>query len=190
MRQAGFVVMGLAIFGLQGCGPDWQPSWNVNPHAALPPQESLTVRRVTGGDGAAPVLQTETMRFRVETSTPPAAPNSPGAVLQGVPNAQPDAVPSPRGSSTPPPSASVPPRASAPAAPAPAPSAAPPPARVEGRVIQTGPGQAPGIVAGGNDRVQVFNQPGTAGGGIAMQDGGTTTVISPGGRITQVPATR
>ena len=189
MRQAGFIFLGLAVMGLQGCAPDWEPSWNTNPHAAVPAQDSLTVRRVTGGDGTAPALQTETMRFRVETSTPPAAPGSPDAALQGVPNYRPDAVAMP-GSSTPPPAASVPPPAPSPAAMAPAASPSPPPRRVEGQVIQTGPGQTPGIVAGGNDRVQVFNQPGTAGGGIAMQDGGTTTIIGPGGRITQVPSTR
>jgi hypothetical protein len=66
----------------------------------------------------------------------------------------------------------------------------PPSPRVEGTVIPATPGQPGGIVAGGNDRIQVFNQPGTAGGGIAVRDGGTTTIIGPGGRITSVPATR
>ena len=50
--------------------------------------------------------------------------------------------------------------------------------------------QACGDNTGGNDRTQVFNQPGTAGGGIAVRDGATTTIIGPGGRITSVPAQR
>jgi hypothetical protein len=93
-------------------------------------------------------------------------------------------------SSTPPPQASVPPRAVLPTAAAPTPIPTVPAQRVEGSVIPATPGQPAGVVATGNGRTQVFNQPGTAGGGIAVQDGGTTTIIGPGGRITSVPTPR
>jgi len=86
--------------------------------------------------------------------------------------------------------ASVPPRAVLPTAAAPTPIPTVPNQRVEGSVVPATPGQPAGIVAGGNDRTQVFNQPGTAGGGIAVRDGGTTTIIGPGGRITSVPTPR
>jgi hypothetical protein len=99
--------------------------------------------------------------------------------------------PPPRSSSsTPPPQASVPPRAVLPTAAAPTPIPTVPAQRVEGSVIPATPGQPAGVVAAGSGRTQVFNQPGTAGGGIAVQDGGTTTIIGPGGRITSVPTPR
>lgn len=180
----------LLLFGgmlmLQGCVPNWQPSWNTSGSAALPKVDSLTVRRVTTGDTTAEVLGTESLDY--EAMRAPATPTT-----QMTPD---DAMrlpppPPPRtSSSTPPPMASVPPRAPSPPATAPSAMPASPPARVEGTVVPGAPGQPAGIVAGGNDRVQVFNQPGTAGGGIAVRDGGTTTIIGPGGRITSVPTQR
>ena len=46
------------------------------------------------------------------------------------------------------------------------------------------------IVTGGSGRVQGIVQPGNPAGGVAIQDGGTTTIIQPGGRVTTVPTPR
>lgn len=182
MRHSVLLLLG-AMLVLQGCGPNWQPSWNTSGNAAVPNLDSLTLRRVTSGDTTAEALRTENLDY--ESMRAPATPTT-----QMTPD---DALrlPPPRsGSSTPPPQASVPPRATLPTAAAPTPIPTVPPQRVEGTVMPATPGQPAGIVAGGNDRTQVFNQPGTAGGGIAVRDGGTTTVIGPGGRITSVPTPR
>jgi hypothetical protein len=175
------------MLALQGCGPNWQPSWNTSGNAAIPSADSLTLRRVTGGDTTTEVLRTESLDYEAmrAPATPP-APMTPDDALR-----LPPPPPPPRtSSSTPPPAASVPPRAVIPTAAAPTPIPSAPAQRLEGAVIPATPGQPAGIVAGGNDRTQVFNQPGTAGGGIAVRDGGTTTIIGPGGRITSVPTQR
>ncbi|MCA3325664.1 MAG: hypothetical protein INF79_07145 [Roseomonas sp.] len=186
MRHSMLLLFG-GMLALQGCAPNWQPSWNTSGNAALPKVDSLTVRRVTTGDTTAEVLRTESLDY--EAMRAPATPTT-----QMTPDDAmrlPPPPPPPRmSSSTPPPMASVPPRAPSPPATTPAAMPAPPPPRVEGTVIPATPGQPAGIVAGGNDRTQVFNQPGTAGGGIAVRDGGTTTIIGPGGRITSVPTQR
>jgi len=185
MRHSMLLLGGVLV--LQGCGPNWQPSWNTSRNAAIPSMDSLTLRRVTSGDTSAEVLRTENLDYAAmrAPATPP-APMTPEDALR----LPPPPAPPRSSSSTPPPMASVPPRAPSPPATTPSAMPAPPPARVEGSVIPATPGQPAGIVAGGNDRTQVFNQPGTAGGGIAVRDGGTTTIIGPGGRITSVPAQR
>lgn len=188
MRHSMLFLLG-GMLALQGCGPNWQPSWNTNSQAALPAMDSLTLRRVTGGDGSAEALRTDNLDYaamRANLVAP--APMTPDDAMR-LPSTPPPSPPR-SSSSTPPPMASVPPRTPAPPATRPTPMPAPPPQRVEGTVIPATPGQPAGIVAGGNERMQVFNQPGTAGGGIAVQDGGTTTIIGPGGRITSVPAQR
>jgi hypothetical protein len=176
-----------AMLALQGCGPNWQPSWNTSRNAAIPSVDSLTLRRVTSGDTSAEVLRTENLDYAaMRAPATPTTQMTPDDALR-----LPPPPPPPRtSSSTPPPMASVPPRAPSPPATTPSAMPSPPPARVEGTVIPATPGQPPGIVAGGNERTQVFNQPGTAGGGIAVRDGGTTTIIGPGGRITSVPTQR
>lgn len=185
MRHSMLLLFG-GMLALQGCGPNWQPSWNTSPNAAIPRVESLTLRRVTGGDGSAEALRTDTLDYEaMRAPAAPPAPMTPDDALRLPP------PPAPRSSSsTPPPQASVPPRAVLPTAAAPTPIPTVPAQRVEGSVIPATPGQPAGVVAAGSGRTQVFNQPGTAGGGIAVQDGGTTTIIGPGGRITSVPSTR
>ena len=188
MRHSMLLLFG-GMLALQGCGPNWQPSWNTSGNAAVPTVDSLTLRRVTSGDTSAEVLRTENLDYAaMRAPATPTTQMTPDDALR-LPSTPPP--PSPRtSSSTPPPMASVPPRAPSPPATIPSAMPSPPPARVEGGVIPATPGQPAGIVAGGNDRTRVFNQPGTAGGGIAIQDGGTTTIIGPGGRITSVPPQR
>lgn len=186
MRHSMLLLFG-GMLALQGCAPNWQPSWNTSGNAAIPSVDSLTLRRVTSGDTSAEVLRTENLDYAaMRAPATPTTQMTPDDALR-----LPPPPPPPRtSSSTPPPMASVPPRAPSPPATTPSAMPSPPPARVEGTVIPATPGQPPGIVAGGNDRTQVFNQPGTAGGGIAVRDGGTTTIIGPGGRITSVPTQR
>ena len=186
MRHSVLLLLG-GMLALQGCGPNWQPSWNTSGNAAIPSVDSLTLRRVTGADGSAEVLRTDNLDY--ESMRAPATP--PTQMTPDDALRLPPPPPPPRtSSSTPPPVASVPPRAVLPTAAAPTPIPTVPNQRVEGSVVPATPGQPAGIVAGGNDRTQVFNQPGTAGGGIAVRDGGTTTIIGPGGRITSVPTPR
>ena len=191
---------------LTACGPDWQPSWNMSSSPAIP-GEGLTVQRVAGENPAfEPVRSQDIEQLRLSVGALlTSRPMSPEAAMTQVPDYRPvprpdlerqmappggaDATPAPRrGSSTPPPNASVPPRSEIP--PRPAAAAVPPaPERVEGRVVNV-PGQPPAVVTGGTGRVQSLVQPGNPAGGVAIQDGGTTTVIQPGGRITTVPTPR
>ncbi|MBX6376632.1 MAG: hypothetical protein IRZ13_20695 [Acetobacteraceae bacterium] len=64
----------------------------------------------------------------------------------------------------------------------------PPPERADGRVIPYPGGNA--VTTGGTDNYQTFNEPGTAGGGVAIPQGPTTTLIGPDGRIRVVPTPR
>ena len=186
MRHSMLLLFG-GMLALQGCGPNWQPSWNTSRNAAIPQMDSLTVRRVTSGDTTTEVLRTETLDYAaMRAPATPTTQMTPDDALR----LPPPPPPLRSSSSTPPPMASVPPRAPSPPAATPSAMPSPPPARVEGTVIPATPGQPGGIVAGGNDRIQVFNPPGTAGGGIAVRDGGSTTIIGPGGRITSVPTPR
>ena len=186
MRHSTLLLLG-GMLALQGCAPNWQPSWNPSGNAAIPSVDSLTLRRVTSGDTGQEVLRTENLDYAaMRAPAAPPAPMTPDDALR----LPPPPPPLRSSSSTPPPMASVPPRAPSPPAAIPSAMPASPSARVEGAVIPATPGQPGGIVAGGNDRIQVFNPPGTAGGGIAVRDGGTTTIIGPGGRITSVPTQR
>jgi hypothetical protein len=63
-----------------------------------------------------------------------------------------------------------------------------PPERDRSRVV-TVPGEPSGVISG-SGRIQTFTQPGNPAGGVAIQDGGTTTIIQPGGRVTTVPTPR
>ncbi|MBR0660995.1 hypothetical protein [Neoroseomonas oryzicola] len=192
---------------LAGCGPDWQPSWNMSSTPAIP-GDGLTVRRVAGEDAPfEPVRSQDIEQLRLTVGALlTSRPTSPEAAMTRVPDYSPvprpdlerqmappggaDATPvRPRGSSTPPPVASVPPPSPPPRTRVPAAPPVPEPERVEGRVLNI-PGQPPAVVTGGSGRVQSITQPGNPAGGVAIQDGGTTTVIQPGGRVTTVPTPR
>lgn len=207
--------LGLAL-ALAGCGPDWEPSWNVSSSPAVP-GDSLTIQRVTGGDPEFVTLRSESVAQLRESASAllSSRPSSPEAALAAIPSYAPverpgmaaavappsdgatrcrgdgcaDRIRPPSGSSTPP-SIVAPiapperPRVSAPLPPVVAPPPTPSPARVV-----TVPGQPPGVVSG-TGRIQTFTQPGNPAGGVAIQDGGNTTIIQPGGRVTTVPTPR
>jgi hypothetical protein len=181
---------------LAGCGPDWQPSWNMASTPVIQ-GDSLTVQRVTGQDAEFTPLESESLadlRLSVGALLN-RAPQGPDAAMRAVPDYQP--VPRPEidaqtrrpGSSTPPDAVAVPVPAPVAAPARPTPPTLPPVGRVEGGQVQV-PGQPAGTVTGGTGRVQTFNQPNSAGGGVAVRDGGTTTVIQPGGRVTTIPTPR
>ena len=58
-----FMLLFGGMLALQGCAPNWQPSWNTSGNAAIPQMDSLTVRRVTSGDTTEEVLRTETLDY-------------------------------------------------------------------------------------------------------------------------------
>lgn len=192
--RSGLVVLAAL---LAGCGPDWQPSWNTSSRPPIP-EDSLTIRRVTGQEAEFEPLRREPVgNLRLSAGELRAAvPTGPDAAMTAVPDYRPvprpgiDTPPAPRqGSSTPP--APMPPPRTPPAAARP-PVAAPelpPVERVEGTPVEV-PGQPAGVVTGGTGRVQSFTQPGNPAGGVTVRDGGTTTVIQPGGRVTTIPAQR
>lgn len=197
--------LGLAL-ALAGCGPDWQPSWNISSTPRVE-GDSLTIQRVTGLNPEFTPLSSEdaTELRRSASALLSSRPTSPEAAMTAIPDYAPvarpgvdaatarPAEPPPRprtGSSTPPSViAPLPPaeraRISPPLPPVREP--APPPGDTS-RVV-TIPGQPPGVVSG-SGRIQSFTQPGNPGGGVAIQDGGTTTIIQPGGRVTTVPTPR
>lgn len=187
---------------LGACGPDPGPSWNISSRPAVE-GDSLTIQRVTGGDPEFTRLtndSAEQLRLSVGLLRN-SRPDSPEAALSGVPDYRPVARPGidppaepparPRAGSSTPPSVLVPmpeperPRVSAPLPPV---RPAEPPVNDTTRTV-TVPGQPPGTVSG-TGRVQTFTQPGNPAGGVAIQDGGTTTIIQPGGRVTTVPTPR
>ena len=206
--------LGLA-WALAGCGPDWQPSWDVSSRPEVQ-GDSLTIQRVTGGDPPFTPLRSESAAQLRQSASAliSSRPNSPEAALTAIPSYAPVARPGidaavappsdgatrcrgdgcadrvrPPGSSTPPSIvAPIPPperaRVSAPLPPVTAPSPPTSPARVV-----TVPGEPPGVVSG-TGRIQTFTQPGNPAGGVAIQDGGNTTIIQPGGRVTTVPTPR
>lgn len=197
MGSASFCVVLLGAVTLAGCGPDWQPSWNMSSTPEVQ-GDSLTVARVTGQDMAFIPLQQESLtELRLSVGAllnrPP---EGPAAAMSAVPEYRPvprpdiDAQTRRPGSSTPPAvlATPAPPPRPAPLRPA-APSLPPAGSRVEGTPVPL-PGQPSGVVTGGTDRVQTFNQPNSAGGGVVVRDGGTTTVIQPGGRVTTIPTPR
>lgn len=185
---------------LAGCGTDWQPSWNTSSRPGIP-GDSLTIRRVTGQEAEFTPLRSEgvgQLRLSAGELRPPPPPGGPEAAMTAVPEYRPvprpqieGESPAPRrqplGSSTPPEPLRPPPQAAAPR-PVTAP-ALPPVERVEGTPIEV-PGQPTGVVSGGTGRVQSLGIPGSPAGGVAIRDGGTTTVIQPGGRVTTVPSPR
>ena len=193
---------GALLLALAGCGPDWQPSWSTASRPTVT-GDSLTIRRVTGEDPEFIPLRSESVeQLRLSAGALQSTrPTSPEAAMTSVPDYNPVARPNidadtaarPRrpGSSSPPPTAAPapqPPRDVAPRRPAEQPE---PPERDGARVIPSpGPGQPPAVVTGGTGRVQGIVQPGNPAGGVAIQDGGTTTIIQPGGRVTTVPTPR
>lgn len=198
MRHASQAGVLLVATLLAGCGPDWQPSWNMASNPLIE-GDSLTIQRVTTGDAEFTPLESEPMpdlRRAVGTLLT-GTPRGPDAAISSVPDYNP--VPRPNideqtrrsGSSTPPSvlATPAPPVTSVPVRPAPPILPQNDRDRVEGRQI-TLPGQAPATVTGGTDRVQTLSQPNSAGGGVAVRDGGTTTVIQPGGRVTTIPTPR
>ena len=197
MRRASRGGVLLAATLLAGCGPDWQPSWNMASNPVVE-GDSLTIRRVTGQDVEFTPLESESLtdlRQSVGTLLS-GAPRGPDAAMTSVPEYNP--VPRPEvdaqtrrpGSSTPPDVLATPAPDTRPPAPArPRAPTLPPISRVEGTQVQV-PGQPPSTVTGGTDRVQTLSQPNSAGGGVAVRDGGTTTVIQPGGRVTTIPTPR
>lgn len=160
---------------------------NVWPSAESP---RATLANPDGVDPAvSPPRQTEPVERARDRGLPPEPRLQSTQPRSAVP---PEVAPNPRaplnrrGSSTPPgvlePLDPAPlPRAGVPVGAAPT----PPSRGVEGRVIPI-PGGPPGIVSGGSDRVQSFMQPGV-GTGTAINDGRTTTLIGPDGRVTVVP---
>lgn len=199
----GWLLVPLLAPLLAGCGPDWQPSWNLSSTPAVP-GDGLTVQRVVGEDPEFQPVRSQDIEQLRQTigslltsrpSNPDAPPVLPFNPTTGEPPAATPTPPPPpapratRGSSTPPPVASVPPRSEPPPRPSVAAPDRPDPTRVEGRVLDI-PGQPSAVVTGGTGRVQSIVQPGYPAGGVAIQDGGTTTVIQPGGRVTTVPTPR
>jgi hypothetical protein len=197
--------LGLAL-ALGGCGPDWQPSWNISSTPRVE-GDSLTIQRVTGLDPEFTTLSSENPAefLRAASALISSRPNSPEAALTGIPDYAPvprpgidaatarPAEPSPRprsGSSTPPSIvAPIPePERARISAPLPPVRPATPPPRETSRAV-TIPGEPAGVVSG-TGRIQSFTQPGNPAGGVAIQDGGTTTIIQPGGRVTTVPTPR
>ncbi|HYF09977.1 MAG TPA: hypothetical protein VD970_20355 [Acetobacteraceae bacterium] len=191
------------VLALAGCGASsWGPSWNMSSRAGVP-GDSLTVQRVLGQDPAVEPLRSQQARWLVE-ERPRATLGNPDQALQGVPAyapvPRPDVDRSLRPEDRPPPrrrSSAYDPNAlprvepleTPPPARAARPRLPPPPSRVEGAVVPI-PG-APGVVTGGTDRYQTFQQPGTAGGGVVIPQGnGTGLVIGPDGRTITVPLPR
>lgn len=213
---SGSVLLATMALALTGCGPDWQPSWNTSSRPIVP-GDSLTMQRVTGQDPEfVPLRSEDPAQLRLSAGAlRTAPPPTPEAAIQSVPEYRPvprpdierrtapeaaprtgSATPSPpatqpprAGSSTPPPVASVPPRATIPTRQPAVSPATEPPERRDDRVIAI-PGQPPAVTTDSAGRVQSVVQPGNPAGGVAIRDGGTTTVIQPGGRVTTVPTTR
>lgn len=181
---------------LAGCGPDWQPSWNMASNPVVE-GDSLTIRRVTTGDAEFTPLESESLQdLRASVGTLlNGSPRGPDAALRSVPDYNPvprpdiDAQTRRPGSTTPPAVLATPAPIATPQPARPVAPTLPPVSRVEGTQVQV-PGQPPSTVTGGTDRVQTLSQPNSAGGGVAVRDGGTTTVIQPGGRVTTIPTPR
>ncbi len=206
MARLRAVSAGMTVLALGACStPSWGPSWN-HSSAVRVPADSLTVRRVMGGDPTAEPLRGEDARWLVR-ERPRATLGDPDQAMRDVPRYDPvprpemerDLRPAPaeptplrgrRGSSTPPALPSV---AAMPVTPplrpeAPRFNAGAP--RLEGQVVPI-PGQSPGVVVGGTERYQVLQQAGSAGTGLMIPQGnGTALVIGPDGRTTTVPMPR
>ncbi|BDG74228.1 hypothetical protein [Roseomonas fluvialis] len=192
--------LGLAV-ALAACGPDPGPSWNMSSRPAVE-GDSLTIQRVTGGDPEFTTLRSEDPARLRETASAllSSRPTSPEAAMRGIPDYAPVARPAvDAATGTPPPrvGSSTPPSIVAPipeperarvSAPLPPVRPATPPVRETTRPV-TIPGEPTGTVSG-TGRIQTYTQPGNPAGSVAIQDGGTTTIIQPGGRVTTVPTPR
>ncbi|MBW8271412.1 hypothetical protein [Caldovatus aquaticus] len=201
----------LSALALPGCAAlDVTPPWSFAGARVADTTDSLTVRRITGGaaaDDAAQPLVPEPGDIWPRGESPRVTLADPEEVLRGIPPYEPggaargQAAPPAAEPSAPPPrrrpsrgSSSAPPAPPEPRAelrvPAepPALPVTPPPERADGRVIPYPGGHA--VTTGGTDRYQTFNEPGTAGGGIALRDGPVMTLIGPDGRARVVPAPR
>ncbi|MDQ1079469.1 hypothetical protein [Pseudoroseomonas cervicalis] len=177
---------GLALLaGLTGCGAS-----SFTGARDTVPTDSLTAQRILGQPVEVPPLLPvagnvwpageETRRATL--ADPEVRPADPLAVPQPLPRQQ-------RGSSTPPdllaPGTNVgatPPNFATPAEPPP-----PPPPRRDGRVIPTP--QGPAVTTGGGAGYSTYTTPG-GGSGIAIPQGGTTTLLGQDGTVRQVPTPR
>jgi len=202
-----------ALLSLAACGTPAEPAWRgfeggwagttgtlhragssreiglVGPRLA-PPEESLTVARVRAGAEFAPdTLRSEDGDVWPREEAPRATLANPEAALRDPPPFR-ENEPRPvarRGSASPPP----PPLESLaiPAEPPPRRDARPVrplPPREDGQVIFTPSGPATTTGGSGNVRSTISPQ----GPGIAIQQGGTTTIIGPGGQTQVVPTPR
>lgn len=197
--------LGVAL-ALAGCGPDPWPSWNMSSTPRVE-GDSLTIQRVTGGDPQFTPLRSEDPARLRETASAllSSRPASPEEAMRGIPDYAPVARPAVDAAAAPPASAppprpragsSTPPSVLAPQPPAerarvsaPLPPVTAPTPDPGGARVVTVPGQPPGVVSG-TGRIQTYTQPGNPAGGVAIQDGGNTTIIQPGGRVTTVPTPR
>jgi hypothetical protein len=160
--------------------------WGPRP---APPPESLTVQRVRGQRPEVETLQPEEGAIQPLEEAPRATLANPEEALRGIPEnpfrpAQTPPV-TRRGSSSPPP---APFERELPAA---QPLFTPPPpvagsGRSDGQVIPTPSGPVTTTGGVGNTRSTISPQ----GSGLAIQDGPTTTIIGPGGRVQVVPTPR
>jgi hypothetical protein len=154
------------------------------------PVDSLTVSRVMGHDIEVPPLLPQSGSVWPEQEGPrgtignPDAATRPGELAPNQPTPR-----MRRGSSTPPdlfpPVTDTAPDLRPPDAP-PAPVYAPP-ARADGRVIPTP--QGPAVTTGGGPGYSTYTMPGGAS-GIAIPQGGTTTLMDGNGTVRQVPTPR
>ncbi|WBV41355.1 hypothetical protein [Pseudoroseomonas cervicalis] len=180
-RAAGLVLLA----GLAGCSA----ASFTGPRDTVP-TDSLTAQRILGRAVEVPPLlpapgnvwpEGEETR-RATMADPDVRPADPLAVPQPLPRQQ-------RGSSTPPdllaPGTTV--GATAPRFATPAEPPPPPPPRRDGRVIPTP--QGPAVTTGGGAGYSTYTTPG-GGSGIAIPQGGTTTLLGQDGTVRQVPTPR
>lgn len=187
--------LGLALLlGLSGCAQ------SLTGEQVVVPSDSLTAQRILGADVAVPPLLPVPGNVWPEGEPERATLGSVDTPLRPDELQQPTAVPranaprAGRGSSTPPdlldpgtPVGSLP---QGNFAPPPIPgggASALPPRREDGQVIFTPNG--PAVTTGGGPGYSTYNTPG-GGAGIAIPQGGTTTLLGPDGTVQQVPTPR
>ncbi|WP_198378043.1 hypothetical protein, partial [Neoroseomonas rubea] len=111
MRSGTAAGLLLATTLLAGCGPDWQPSWNMSSQPAVT-GDSLTIRRVTGQEAEFAPLRSESVQDLRLTAGElrSSMPTGPEAAMTGAPDYRP--VPRPdidRQTAPPRPSSEAPP---------------------------------------------------------------------------------
>ena len=203
MARMRAVFAGMLVLALGACStPSWGPSWNQS-SSVRGPADSLTVRRVMGGDPTAEPLRGEDARWLVR-ERPRATLGDPDQAMRDVPRYEP--VPRPdierglrqeptplrgrRGSSSAPALPRVEAMPTTPPLRPEAPRFTSGTPRLEGQSVPI-PGQSPGVVVGGTDRYQVLQQAGSTGTGLMIPQGnGTALIIGPDGRTTTVPMPR